>query len=511
MSKPSSCHEAAVPLPCSTSTNASNAYVDNANKTEQDLRESERQLATLLANLPGLAYRCLNDFDWTMLFISGGCLELTGYHPQDLLERRISYNDLIDEPYRQYLWSKWQRVLPAGEVFTEEYTITTAWGEQKWVWEQGRGVYGPDGEVIAIEGIVMDISDRKWAEETARQRLTELVHMSYHDKLTGLYNRAFLEQEMERLNTSALLPITVIIGDINGLKVVNDVFGHLEGDKLLVSISQVLRDACHPDCVVARWGGDEFVILLPATDEAEAEALCTRLDEQVSSLPNEFVIPSISLGYAAKNDQQTSLQQALVMAEDRMLRRKLLENKSMRSAIMDSLQETLYRKSSETEEHGRRIAELCHKMSHVLKLPRRQHDEIRLLAILHDIGKIGVRDSILQKPGSLTDEEWMEMKRHPEMGYHIAHAIYELAPIAKYILTHHERWDGNGYPQGIKGEEIPFLSRMLAVADAYDAMTQPRPYRKAMGHEEAVAEIVRCRGTQFDPNIVDVFLQIIVD
>ncbi len=475
----------------------------------EELRERERQLATLLANLPGLAYRCKNDPDWTMLFLSAGCYELTGYHPQDFLEKRVNYNDLIDESYRQYLWTRWQEVLVAGEPLTEEYVITTATGERKWVWEQGRGVYGPDGEVIALEGIIMNITDRKWAEASARHRLEELVYMSYHDKLTGLYNRAFLDGEMSRLDAAELVPISVIMSDVNGLKITNDVFGHQVGDQLLVAISDILRKACRPEDVIARWGGDEFVILLPGVDEEEAEEICAEIRSMISSLEKNPLVPSMSFGYATKVDKQTSLQQVLTLAEDRTFRRKLLESKSMRSAILDSLQQTLFRKSSETEEHGRRIAELCHRMGHVLNLPQTQHDEIRLLSLLHDIGKIGIQDSILQKPGPLSEAEWAEMKEHPEIGCRIAQSVYELAPIADYILSHHERWDGSGYPQGLRGEEIPLLARMLAVADAYDAMTQPRPYRAAVSHEEAVAEIVRCSGTQFDPKIVDAFLRVI--
>lgn len=271
----------------------------------------------------------------------------------------------------------------------------------------------------------------------------------------------------------------------------------------------MLSNSCRADDLVARWGGDEFAVLLPGASQQVAEEICAQISSVLSSYKDTPVVPSISLGFAAKVDQQMSLQQVLTVAENRMLRRKLLENRSRHSAVLDALQETLFRRSSETEEHGRRIAALCHRMAHILDLPSSQLDKLWLLSLLHDIGKIGIRDSILQKPGPLTEEEWVEMRKHPEIGYRIAKSIYELSSIADYILCHHERWNGTGYPQGLQGEAIPLLARLLAVADAYDAMTQSRPYRAAMSHEAAVAEVTRCSGTQFDPSIVDAFLKVI--
>jgi HD-GYP domain-containing protein (c-di-GMP phosphodiesterase class II) len=142
-----------------------------------------------------------------------------------------------------------------------------------------------------------------------------------------------------------------------------------------------------------------------------------------------------------------------------------------------------------------------------MKLPEEDMSDLELLAVLHDIGKVAINRDILQKPGSLTKEEWIEIKRHPEIGYRIALNTPELTVVADYILSHHERWDGQGYPRGIKGDKIPLLCRILSVADAYDAMTSGRVYRKAMSHWEAVCELEKCAGTQFDKEIVDIFIR----
>ena len=166
---------------------------------------------------------------------------------------------------------------------------------------------------------------------------------------------------------------------------------------------------------------------------------------------------------------------------------------------------TLYEKSNETEEHSKRIETYCHAIGRKLHLSSKEMDELSLLALLHDIGKVSIDPNILKKPGPLTPEEWEEMKRHTQIGYRIAQVTPELAVVADLILSHHERWDGNGYPRGLKEGEIPLSCRILSVADAYDAMTNDRVYRKAMSNEKAVYELEKNSGTQFEPSIVRLF------
>ncbi|MFT9496390.1 sensor domain-containing diguanylate cyclase/phosphohydrolase [Anaerosolibacter sp.] len=357
-----------------------------------------------------------------------------------------------------------------------------------------------EGRIIGYHGIYTDIRARKEAEAKIR-------YLSYHDKLTGLYNRAFFEEELKRLDTDRQLPLAIIIGDVNGLKLTNDVFGHLTGDKLLAKTADILKKACRKEDIICRWGGDEFAILLPHTDKNIVDKICERiycLSKESADTPIQI---GISLGYAIKykNEPMTEL---IKEAEERMYRNKLLESKSTRSHIINSLQKSLYERSHETETHCQRMKDLSIALGKSLNLDNDKINELGLLALLHDIGKMAISDSILQKPGKLTLEEWEKMKRHSEIGYRIAETSPELAHISKYILFHHERWDGTGYPKGLKGDEIPLLSRIISVVDVYDVMTNARVYKAPVSHDEALKEIVRCSGTQFDPEVVGKFLEL---
>jgi len=374
-------------------------------------------------------------------------------------------------------------------------------GNERFITYNRSHIMDSENNVYGSVIIFSDITEKKLKDDKIR-------YISFHDKLTTLYNRVFFEEEMHRLDVKRQYPITIIMGDCNGLKLTNDIFGHLEGDKLLKQIAQILLMTTRKEDIVARWGGDEFVIILPRTDEITAAIIIDRILKECNEAKSDLIKPSISLGYATKTNDFQTIEHILREAEDRMYRHKLLEGKSARNAIISSFEKMLFERNYETEEHAKRMQELSLALGSKIGLSEHDMDNLSLLATLHDIGKIGIPDELLLKPGPLTNNEWAQMKKHPEKGFSIAESTNELKNIAKLILHHHERWDGKGYPDGLKGEQIPLLSRILSIVDAYDVITHARPYKEPLSHEDAMDEIRNCAGTQFDPSQVDAFVEL---
>lgn len=359
------------------------------------------------------------------------------------------------------------------------------------------------GEVWGIVGISRDMTERKELEK-------KLTVMSYTDKLTGVYNRAYFEEQIKKLDDKKHYPLSLIMGDVNGLKLVNDTLGHLEGDKLITQITQILRYSCRKEDLIFRWGGDEFIILLPNTDYKSAERICEKIVNKCKQSKNQSLPLSISLGVSTKIDDKKGIDEILKEAEDMLYRDKLLTSNSIRSSVLASLQKTLEEKNIETKEHIERMLNYAVKIGNKLNLSNAQLNELKLLAWLHDIGKIGVSENILMKKEKLTKDEVNIIESHSEKGFRIAQSLPDLAHIAYGILTHHERYDGKGYPLQLKGEEIPILSRIIAVIDSFDAMTNDRIHAKAMSKEAAIKELKNCSGTQFDPKIIDIFINEII-
>lgn len=361
------------------------------------------------------------------------------------------------------------------------------------------GTFLSDKRVLL--SIIRDITVRKKKEDENR-------YLSYHDALTGLYNRYFSEQEIKRLDREANLPISIILGDVNDLKIINDAFGHDKGDELLRKAAKAIQSACRKEDIVARWGGDEFIILLSEIGKEETEKIVSRIKKDLhTNLRVNAVNVSMSFGWDTKTRKAEDILKVLKNAEDIMYKHKIIENKGKHGNIINTIINTLHEKNPREEAHSKRVSLLCQTIGKAMGLAESEISRLKIAGLLHDIGKIAIEEGILNKPGKLTAQEWEQIKLHPDIGYRILNSSYEMADLADYILAHHERWDGKGYPKGLKGEEIPFISRIISLADSYDAMISRRSYRDALSYEQALLEIERNSGTQFDPQIAKVFIE----
>lgn len=333
-----------------------------------------------------------------------------------------------------------------------------------------------------------------------------------HDRLTGVYNRYTFEKLLARPAAQDDWPVSIIIGDINGLRLINEKYSQYAGDAVISAVASIIKQNCRRGDLIGRTSGGEFTVYMHGAGVAAAQEMIRRILSDCRSAGvqagGQVIGISLALGVATRVAPGQNLADLQREAAENMNKRKLLESHCVHHAVSTSLRSALHNKSLETEAHIERMVKLTRFIGSQMNLSASDLDCLELLAIMHDLGKVAIPDSILNKAGPLIDEEWVIMKRHPELGCRIASAFPELASIADDILSHHERWDGTGYPRGLASDEIPLVARIVAVVDAFDAMTTERPYRSALSVEQALAEIRRCAGTQFDPAVVDTFIQL---
>ncbi len=335
----------------------------------------------------------------------------------------------------------------------------------------------------------------------------KIRYKTFHDELTDIYNRTYLEQEIERLDTARQLPLSLIMIDINGLKIINDSFGHEKGDEVIKRTANLLQEALRTEDILARWAGDEFVILLPQTNKEEARKIKKRVEAKCKKTRQEEIPITLGIGLAVKDSEDRDIYEVLNEADQNMYSSKLANKEYAKNKMIKSLLDSLRSKSKENLNHARRMVKIAQQFGNKLGLKNSDLKKLKLLASLHDIGKVSVPEEILNKPEDLNEEEWEIVKQHCERGYRIILPTEKYMFIAEEVLCHHERWDGEGYPQGLAGKDIPYLARVISIIDAYDVMTNDQPYKQAISRQAALEEIESCAGSQFDPDMVEEFVE----
>ena len=427
---------------------------------------------------------------------------LTGRKLKNVLGMKINeIYDIRDDTTKDKMPSHFEKVLQKGEQINDldHKLLISKNGNELLIEYSAAPVRDKRGNVTGMILVFRDSTEKI-------ERLKQVEYLSLHDHMTGLYNRRYMHDSIKRLDTRRNLPFSMIYMDLNGLKLINDSLGHEMGDRLIVSVANVLRDMLRSDDIVGRLGGDEFLILLPRTDNEGAEKISERILKAISETKAGSLVPSVAVGSAVKTEEDQNIYDVLKRAESSMYRNKLKSGKMMRNTIVENLIRLTESKHAAVQDHSKRVLGFCERIANAMDLSDRETADLKTTALLHNIGEIVIPASLLNKPDKLTEEEYEQIKMHSEKGYQILKSIDEYAALAESVLQHHERWDGKGYPEGLKEGDILLHSRIINVADAYEAMTSDRPYKRAISREEAIEELKKCRGKQFDPDIVDIFI-----
>ena len=432
--------------------------------------------------------------------------KLTGWTQEMALGKPVeSVFKIINEYTREEVKSPIELVFETEEIIqlANHTLLISRDGTESAIEDTASPIMDKSGKITGCILVFRDFSKKMGTQK-------HIEYLSFHDHLTGLYNRRYFEEEMERIDKKRNLPLTIIYADVNGLKTINDAFGHDKGDLLIQLVADTLKVVCRADDIIARVGGDEFIILLPRTDTPATDSMVRRIKDKLDQITIMDIPVSVSFGWDTKTDETATSSEVLKNAEDLMYQKKIQNSSSKRNDVIEAILKTMQNKWPEEEAHSTGVAKYCEAIGRAYNLSDEKIEELRTLGKLHDIGKIAIDRSILNKTGQLSDSEWAQIKAHPETGFRLLGSSSQFNKLAQDVLAHHEKWDGTGYPKGLRGEEISWKARVIAVAETYEAMINERPYRPAYSEREAIAEIRQNAGTQFDPKIVKIFLEQVI-
>ncbi len=451
--------------------------------------------------------------------------ELLGYPPDELVGKELWEIGLLRD--NEVSQEAFQRLQQDSYIRYEGLPLETRRGERREV-EFVSNLYR-EGSYTVIQCNIRDITERKRVEREKEELLVEAQERADQDPLTGLLNhRAF----HKKLDTEAAhaqsgnATFAVVMLDLSGFKFFNDVYGHMQGDEVLRMVASKLRNICGSYDTLARFGGDEFALLLPNLGDVGREEVESRLHAALDELlyradDQETTIPvTVSLGVALFPEASADCHEVLRQADERLLWSKTGgsgEDNAHRVradaiayvegfTMLDALVTAVDNKDRYTCRHSEEVMEFSLLIARELGMGEAALRTIGTAALLHDVGKIGVPDAILRKPGKLTEEEFAAIKQHPTMGTALVATVAGLEDTLDAVRYHHERWDGGGYPVGLRGDETPLTARLMAVADAFSAMTTDRPYRKGMEQGKALSILEAGAGTQWDPKCVAAFV-----
>ncbi|NTW96241.1 MAG: PAS domain S-box protein [Erysipelotrichaceae bacterium] len=472
----------------------SNVDVTSRKKIEDALRLSEKKFLLITENISDVIW-VLKPLTNELTYITPSVLSQIGYTPEEAM--KIKAEDLI----LSTSFEKFKETIDKGA----EYYIQHPEEDKIWVFEIQE--YCKDGTIIWVEssmrfrfdeqgevevvGVSRNIDHRKQTEK-------EILYLSYHDQLTGVYNRAFYEEEILRLNTARNLPFTLVVCDINGLKLTNDAFGHMAGDRLIISLAQVFQRVCRKDDIIARIGGDEFALLLPKTSEKVAQMVLSRIYDEITLTKPERIKLSASFGLKTKTSVDEDFSEIFKQAEDRMYLEKIKHHSNIKTGTIDLVATSLFEKYPEEKKHAHNVSVLCRKIGEALGMTSREVADLEMAGFLHDIGKIGLEEGLINPEKYAIFDETPEFKRHSEMGYQILRSVYTYAHIAEYILAHHEWFNGMGYPKGLKGNEIPLQGRIIKLANDFSSQID----REGSDIPKTMKFIEERSNIQYDPALV---------